>query len=239
MLEGIRANEIIVGAYSDRDGGVCPMLAAHRCGGRTSFISFARAWDAFAGVKRARRATRARAARPRAPPGWPRLGRRARTAARAPTPATPRPRRGDRRPPGGRRASAAPARPPKTGGWGFLKERRERQDAQRALERVERERELLRPASRRPLGGLSTGARAQPAGRGARRRAARTGSPGRRSPGTSSRKRTHSGDVLRADHRLRRDVLLDEVRHRRVDEARAQRGALDAGRARAPCSSPG
>jgi hypothetical protein len=57
MLEGIRSNDIIVGAYSDRMGGVCPMLAAHRCGGRTSFISFARAWDRFAGTKRARRAT--------------------------------------------------------------------------------------------------------------------------------------------------------------------------------------
>jgi hypothetical protein len=57
MLTGIRTNDIIVGAYSDREGGVCPMLAAHRCGGRTSFVSFAKAWDAFAGVKRARRAT--------------------------------------------------------------------------------------------------------------------------------------------------------------------------------------
>src|SRR3954471_4876069 len=45
MLEGIRNNDIIVGAYADRAGGVCPMLAAHRCGGRTSFVSFARAWD--------------------------------------------------------------------------------------------------------------------------------------------------------------------------------------------------
>src|SRR5690348_18394330 len=41
MLEGMRTNEIIVGAYS-RDGGICPMLAAHRAGGRTDFISFAR-----------------------------------------------------------------------------------------------------------------------------------------------------------------------------------------------------
>src|SRR3954469_14436752 len=57
MLEGIRSNEIIVGAYADRAGGVCPMLAAHRCGGRTSFVSFARAWDRFAGARRARRAT--------------------------------------------------------------------------------------------------------------------------------------------------------------------------------------
>jgi hypothetical protein len=57
MLDGVRANEIIVGAYSDRAGGVCPMLAAHRNGGRTNFISFARAWDRFAGTKHARRAT--------------------------------------------------------------------------------------------------------------------------------------------------------------------------------------
>src|SRR5215218_9784621 len=57
MLEGIEANRIIVGAYADREGGVCPMLAAHRNGGRTSFISFARAWDRFAGARRARRAT--------------------------------------------------------------------------------------------------------------------------------------------------------------------------------------
>jgi hypothetical protein len=58
MLDGMRANDIIVGAYSDRQGGICPMLAAHRHGGRTNFISFARAWDRFAGVKRARRADR-------------------------------------------------------------------------------------------------------------------------------------------------------------------------------------
>jgi hypothetical protein len=57
MLAGIRSNEIIVGAYADRAGGVCPMLAAHRAGGRTSFVSFARAWDRFAGARRARRAT--------------------------------------------------------------------------------------------------------------------------------------------------------------------------------------
>ncbi len=60
MLNGIRGNEIIVGAYTD-DGGICPMLAAHRAGGRTSLISFAKAWDRFGfrdtRVKRARRAT--------------------------------------------------------------------------------------------------------------------------------------------------------------------------------------
>ena len=47
MLEGIDANTIIVGAYTDRRGGVCPMLAAHRCGGRTDFLAFAKAWDRF------------------------------------------------------------------------------------------------------------------------------------------------------------------------------------------------
>jgi hypothetical protein len=47
MLEGIRTNEIIVGAYTS-NGGICPMLAAHRAGGRTSFIAFANAWDRFA-----------------------------------------------------------------------------------------------------------------------------------------------------------------------------------------------
>jgi hypothetical protein len=56
MLEGLDRYEIIAGAYSDRHGGVCPMLAAHRCGGRTDFRSFARAWDRFTGAGRARRA---------------------------------------------------------------------------------------------------------------------------------------------------------------------------------------
>ena len=58
MLRGVDANEIIVGAYTDRDGGVCPMLAAHRNGGRTSFASFAHAWDDFTRARRPRPATR-------------------------------------------------------------------------------------------------------------------------------------------------------------------------------------
>jgi hypothetical protein len=61
MLDGIRSNVIIAGAYADEHG-ICPMLAAHRAGGRTSFISFARVWDRFAfagatGKGRARRAS--------------------------------------------------------------------------------------------------------------------------------------------------------------------------------------
>jgi hypothetical protein len=58
MLSGVESNRIIVGAYTDKKGGVCPMLAAHRNGGRTSLASFARAWDRYTGV----RARRARAA---------------------------------------------------------------------------------------------------------------------------------------------------------------------------------
>src|SRR5918994_956297 len=59
MLEGVEANRIIVGAYTDRNGGVCPMLAAHRNGGRTSPASFARAGGRYTGVRgrRARAAT--------------------------------------------------------------------------------------------------------------------------------------------------------------------------------------
>jgi hypothetical protein len=57
MLGGVESNRIIVGAYSDRAGGVCPMLAAHRNGGRTSLASFARAWDRYTGVRRPRPAT--------------------------------------------------------------------------------------------------------------------------------------------------------------------------------------
>jgi hypothetical protein len=59
MLRGIASNRIIVGAYVDsRFGGICPMLAAHRNGGRTSVGTFACAWDAYTGAKRPRRATR-------------------------------------------------------------------------------------------------------------------------------------------------------------------------------------
>ena len=44
----IRSGErIIAGAYVDGEGGVCPMLAAHRSGAPTAFLSFARSWDRF------------------------------------------------------------------------------------------------------------------------------------------------------------------------------------------------
>ncbi len=56
MLEGVRHSErVIIGAYVDGRGGVCPMLAAHRCGGRTDFLAFARTWDRFTRAKRGSR----------------------------------------------------------------------------------------------------------------------------------------------------------------------------------------
>lgn len=56
MLAGVRAQErIIAGAYVDGEGGVCPMLAAHRAGGRTDLLSFARSWDRFTRATRGSR----------------------------------------------------------------------------------------------------------------------------------------------------------------------------------------
>jgi hypothetical protein len=61
MLDGVQASErIIAGAYVDGEGGVCPMLAAHRRGARTNFLSFSRAWDRFARTGRRTRAASAR-----------------------------------------------------------------------------------------------------------------------------------------------------------------------------------
>lgn len=58
MLEGIRENTIVAGAYTDDRGGICPMLAAHRSGSRVDYLPFARSWDAFSKTRRVRRATR-------------------------------------------------------------------------------------------------------------------------------------------------------------------------------------
>lgn len=59
MLRGIEENTIIVGAYTDpASGGICPMLAAHRSGGRTDLASFARSWDRYTDARRPRLATR-------------------------------------------------------------------------------------------------------------------------------------------------------------------------------------
>ena len=58
MLRGVEDNTIIVGAYADSgSGGICPMLAAHRNGGRTDLASFARSWDRYTDARRPRLAT--------------------------------------------------------------------------------------------------------------------------------------------------------------------------------------
>jgi len=49
MLSGLGSNTVITGAFSDGSG-VCPMLAAHRNGGRANCVSFPDAWDIFTGV---------------------------------------------------------------------------------------------------------------------------------------------------------------------------------------------
>jgi hypothetical protein len=56
MLVGLDNEAIITGAYT-HDGGICPMLAAHRRGGRTSHESFAQSWDRYTGAEKGRRAT--------------------------------------------------------------------------------------------------------------------------------------------------------------------------------------
>jgi hypothetical protein len=56
MLHGVRSSErVIIGAYVDDRGGACPMLAAHRYGGRTDFLTFAKSWDRFTRAKLGRR----------------------------------------------------------------------------------------------------------------------------------------------------------------------------------------
>ena len=57
MVESLDDTRIIVGAYTDGDGGICPMLAAHRNGGRTNLASFARAWDRYTGASTMREAS--------------------------------------------------------------------------------------------------------------------------------------------------------------------------------------
>jgi hypothetical protein len=57
MLEALESDELIVGAYTDRRGRTCPMLAAHRRGARIDVGDFPRAWDDFGRARRPRAAT--------------------------------------------------------------------------------------------------------------------------------------------------------------------------------------
>jgi hypothetical protein len=56
MLVGLDSETIVTGAYT-HEGGICPMLAAHRRGGRTDRESFAVAWDRYTGADKGRRAS--------------------------------------------------------------------------------------------------------------------------------------------------------------------------------------
>ena len=57
MLDALEADELLIGAYTDRRGRACPMLAAHRRGAKTDVGDFPRAWDAFGRARRPRAAT--------------------------------------------------------------------------------------------------------------------------------------------------------------------------------------
>jgi len=50
MLVGLGNNTVITGAFAASGQGACPMMAAHREGGRTSCCTFPEAWDKFTGV---------------------------------------------------------------------------------------------------------------------------------------------------------------------------------------------
>jgi hypothetical protein len=157
MLEGITRNDIIVGAYTHEDG-ICPMLAAHRAGGRTNFISFAKAWDRFAfrstAPGKARRATERELLILRthleaslledetpAPELRQAIAEHrelvARSEARVPAPARVRP--GDRD-----RSRELRSRP----GWSWMRVVRRYDDYQRVLARLEQEQQQATPRER-------------------------------------------------------------------------------------------
>lgn len=165
MLEGIRNNEIVAGAYTHGEG-ICPMLAAHRAGGRTSFIGFARAWDRFA-FRETRRGRDARRATERellilrthleaslldddAPTGDLGAaihGHRAIQARRPQEPEAPRPRARDRVAPRERVRPGDPDRSRELGtrpGWGWMRTVRRYDDYQHALARLQEQDEALR-----------------------------------------------------------------------------------------------
>jgi hypothetical protein len=57
VLVALEDQELIAGAYTDRHGRVCPMLAAFRHGARSGVGSFPGAWDRFTQARRPRAAT--------------------------------------------------------------------------------------------------------------------------------------------------------------------------------------
>ena len=57
MLRALEDEELIVGAYVDRHGRMCPTVAAFRRGARACVGGFPKAWDDFAQARRPRPAT--------------------------------------------------------------------------------------------------------------------------------------------------------------------------------------
>ena len=155
MLEGIRSNPIIAGAYTNPEG-ICPMLAAHRAGGRTTAISFARAWDRFtfgrAGVKRPRPATPRELRILTAHLEASLLAEEAPDSALGAAIAAHREllarQTHDTDRPGGADRSKEPATRP---GWSWMRVVRRYDDYERALQRLAEEREALE-ARRSPAG---------------------------------------------------------------------------------------
>jgi hypothetical protein len=163
MLEGIERNQIIAGAYAG-EGGICPMLAAHRAGGRTTAVAFARAWDRFAfrDARRGRRARRAterellvlrthlRASLLEPPPAAP---ARQQAAARQQPPAWQQPP-ARQQPAAERPGRARPGDPDRTRelrcepGWAWLAVVRRYDDYERALARLEEQRLRVQAAPR-------------------------------------------------------------------------------------------
>src|SRR5947209_5679943 len=56
-VEAIDSDELVAGAYVDRRGRTCPLLAVHRRGLRVHAGRFPSAWDSFCGARRPRPAT--------------------------------------------------------------------------------------------------------------------------------------------------------------------------------------
>ena len=163
MFEGVERSTIIVGAYTDCGGGVCPMLAAHRHGGRTDLASFARAWDRYTRAGRRSRHASGRElrtlkamlevslARGEGPRGElaeavAKLERI--KARRPPAGADPAPSGGPPRDTGERDRSPELRR---RTGWAWLRVFRRYDEYQAALERVERAERAAVPRERQPV----------------------------------------------------------------------------------------
>jgi len=192
MLQGIEAHDrIIVGAYVDGEGGVCPMLAAHQSGGRTAFLPFAKAWDRFT-----------------------RAGRHARLATRRELDILV----------GQLQASLLSEADVDL--VRAIAEHRELLARREPAREPDPTREIIlrarRAAPRRAVRGEAILSPTRDAALHVVARAHEHDLGHNARGGDLQQVADGLGDVLRGDHLIGRDVLLDEVGHRRVDPARAQ-----------------